>query len=199
MRFPLFFEGSLPSSGNSDPTRPRPSKLQAIWAIRDAIRPQLDRLFETHQALSGRSGASRAARHALIPPIMIDGHRFYALVRNRLKLKCGLKIDLLVNHEPATVVTQHGDLDNRLKTLFDGLRVPTSQQEIKGHTTPGALEKDQYICLLENDAVITGLHVDTMRNLGSPLDAGGDHVRLNIMVTIEPLEPIFENETFQGD
>ena len=199
MRFPLFFEGSLPSSGNSDPTRPRPSKLQAIWAIRDAIRPQLNRLFETHQALSRRSGASRAARHALIPPIMVDGHRFYALVRNRLKLKCRLTIDLLVNHEPATVVTQHGDLDNRLKTLFDGLRTPTSQQEIKGHVTPEALEKDEYICLLENDAVITGLHVETMRNLGSPLNASGDHVRLNMMVTIEPLEPIFENETFQGD
>jgi hypothetical protein len=52
---------------------------------------------------------------------------------------------------------------------------------------------------LENDAVITGLHVETMRNLGSPLNAGGDYVRLNIMVTIEPLEPTFENETFQGD
>ena len=97
------------------------------------------------------------------------------------------------------MVTQYGDLDNRLKTLFDGLRIPTSQQEIKGHITPEALAKDEYICLLENDAVITGLHVETMRNLGSPLNASGDHVRLNIMVTIEPLEPTFENETFQGD
>jgi hypothetical protein len=87
----------------------------------------------------------------------------------------------------------------RLRRYLMALEFQRVQQEIKGHITPEALEKDQYICLLENDAVITGLHVETMRNLGSPLNAGGDHVRLNIMVTIEPLEPTFENETFQGD
>jgi hypothetical protein len=62
MRFPLSFEGSLPSSGNEKGAPgqpPKPSKLKAIWDIRNAISPQLNGLYKTHKAFRGEDGASR--------------------------------------------------------------------------------------------------------------------------------------------
>jgi hypothetical protein len=166
MRFHLSYEGPLPSSGNDDAKRPRPAKLKAVWAIRDYIKLQLDVLFKTHSALQGRSAESRVLRHALIPPVIVGGHQFFPLAKSSFKVKCGLEITMLVNHDIASVLTQTGDLDNRLKTLFDGLRCPVGQQEIKGFR--GAKrEDDDYVCLLEDDALITSLKIEV---LGSRLN-----------------------------
>jgi hypothetical protein len=199
MRFHLAFEGALPSSGNVNSEHPKSSKLKAIWAIRDNVNLQLVHLVATHHAFSGRSGASRALMHALIPPIVVDGHAFCAIARARFKVRCGLKIDLLVNHEPGSVITKAGDLDNRLKTLIDGLRVPAGRQEIKTFTSSEKLAADKYVCLLEDDVLITSLQIAMARNLAFPQNAGQDHVKANIVVTIEPSERTFENEAFQND
>jgi hypothetical protein len=111
---------------------------------------------------------------------------------------CGLEITMLVNHDIASVLTPTGDLDNRLKTLFDGLRCPIGQQEIKGFRD-AAREDDDYLCLLEDDALITSLKIETLRDLLPPPTAGADHVRVSIMVTIEPAENIHVNRAFQDD
>jgi hypothetical protein len=74
----------------------RPPERTAVFGVVSIVAVMIVADNCRERALSGRSGASGAAYHALIPPIMVDGHRFYALV-----------------------VTQHGDLDNKLKTLFD--------------------------------------------------------------------------------
>ncbi len=199
MRFPLSFEGPLPSSGNDDPLRPKESKLKAVWAIRDYINPQLKKLFETHHALQGRTEESRVLMHALIPRIVVDGHLFFPLARSSFKLKCGLDITMLVNHDPASVVTRSGDLDNRLKTLFDGLRTPASHQEIKRFKDVGAPDADDYFCLLQDDGLITSLRIETLRNLAPSPTAGDDHVKINLMVTIEPAEHLHVNRAFRGD
>jgi hypothetical protein len=199
MKFQLSFEGPLPSSGNANDAYPRPAKLQAIWKIRDSINSQLLHLVETHPALSGRSSPSRALRHALIPPIVVDGFPFRALARAHFKVKCSLKIDLLVNHEPGSVITKRGDLDNRIKTLMDGLRVPASQQEIKNFASKDFLKQNDYVCLLEDDILVSALDVEMQRYLGPPMGAGEDHVRANIGVKIEPTEHTFNNEAFQND
>jgi hypothetical protein len=195
MRFALSFEGSLPSSGNDDQTKP-PSKLKQIWDIRDAISPQIEGLFKTHHALRGATGASRITKNIVNDPIIINGLQFLALIRPALKLKCGLEIQMLVNHDVASIVTKSGDLDNRLKTLFDGLRCPASQQEIKQHKLAGT---NPHYCLLEDDALITSLQIETLRNYGAPLASAIDHVRLNITVTVEPAEGDVANSPFRGD
>jgi hypothetical protein len=198
MRFALSYEGPLPSSGNDDAKWPRPAKLQAVWAVRDYIKPQLDLRFKTHSALQGRSAESRVLRHALIPPVVVDGHQFFPLAKSSFKVKCGLEITMLVNHDVASVLTQAGDLDNRLKTLFDGLRCPIGQQEMRGFKDAGR-EDDDYMCLLEDDALITSLKIETLRNLLAPSAAGADHVKASIMVTIDPAENIHVNRAFRDD
>jgi hypothetical protein len=194
MRFALSFEGALPSSGN-DRHPGKPSKLRQIWDIRDAISPQIEGLFKSHHALRGDTGATRLTRNILNDPIVIDGRRFFPLIRPALKLKCGLQIQMLLNHAVASVVTKSGDLDNRLKTLFDGLRCPAGSQEIKQYA---AADIARY-CLLEDDALITSLQVEALRNYAAPSVAAIDHVRLNITVTVEPAEGDVLNRPFLGD
>jgi Rhodopirellula transposase DDE domain len=87
-----------------------------------------------------------------------------AIARSALKLKCELCVNMLVNHSLGSLVTGIGDLDNRVKTLLDALRVPKDPQEFKNVTLAPGL----YPCLLEDDAMITALHITTDRYLACP-------------------------------
>ena len=167
-----------------------------MWGIRNAIHPQLARLRQTHKAFRGDNGASHFMLVRLNEPVVVGDQQFLPLVRPALMLKCGLRIEMLVNHEVASVLTKTGDLDNRLKTLFDGLRCPTGPQEVKQYKLA---DTGPYHCLLEDDALITSLQIETHRNFAAPTDAPLDHVRLNIMVTIEPAESDVVNRPFQSD
>jgi hypothetical protein len=86
-------------------------------------------------------------------------------------------------------------LDNRLKTLFDALRVPQNAQEIKGYMP----DIEEFCCLLENDIIISALQIESFRNTAVPPGAPQDHVRLNIIVRLEPLISDFVNEPFRHD
>jgi len=199
MRFALSFEGSLPSSGNEKNVPgqpPKPSKLKAVWDIRNAINPQFTRLRHVHKAFRGDDGASGMMLVRLNDPVVVGDQQFLPLVRPVLMLKCGLRIEMLVNHDVPSVLTKTGDLDNRLKTLLDGLRCPTGPQEVKRYKPANAAP---YYCLLEDDALITSLQIDTHRDLAASATAPADHVRLNIMVTVEPAESDVLNRPFQGD
>jgi len=61
------------------------------------------------------------------------------------------------------------------------------------------LEENEYICLLEDDVLITALQIEMARNLGVLPTLGEDHVKANIAVTIEPSESSVLNEAFQAD
>jgi hypothetical protein len=53
--------------------------------------------------------------------------------------------------------------------------------------------------VLEDDALITSLKIETVRNLSPPQAAVPDHVKLDIMVKIEPAVRLHVNKAFQGD
>ena len=58
-----------------------------------------------------------------------------------------------------------GDLDNRLKTLFDGLRRPISPNEIPAGAAPLDDEKP-FHCLLSDDALVSHVNVETRQISG---------------------------------
>jgi hypothetical protein len=95
--------------------------------------------------------------------------------------------------EPGSLVLQGGDIDGRLKTLFDALKVP-SEEEIKNHTP---IENPLY-CVMEQDALITGVNVRTDRLLTVP---NGDvhQVHLIIEVTIRVMRVSWDNLGFLGE
>jgi len=94
-------------------------------------------------------------------------------------LSCVLDILLLRREQPGRVIMQSGDIDNRIKTLFDGLRMPTNAEEA------GTISESQlpYFCLLESDTLIDEIRVSTDMLLLPPASPEEqNHVRVIIGV-----------------
>jgi hypothetical protein len=88
---------------------------------------------------------------------------FAPLVTKRLDVVCRLNIIFLRRQAPGQLLSEGGDIDNRLKTLLDALSVPPAAQERESFDVP-ALGEPLY-CLLQDDSLVTGLSVDTARLL----------------------------------
>lgn len=76
---------------------------------------------------------------------------------------CSLDILFLRKDVGGSVVSNGGDLDNRLKVLFDGLRMPSIDEV--GSTSDGG---NVIYCLTEDDALISDFSVKTDRLLSKP-------------------------------
>lgn len=214
MKFILTFDGDLPPNG----------AIEDKWAIRQAFHPQLEELWRIHPSLRSLKnnpilplGAFwHLERHHSVPAprakfeprhisnegsvdlctVITRGQRtFLPLVRENLLLKCGLKI-LFLRKEDAGRVYQGGDLDNRLKTLFDALSVPQANQIPQSERNN--LVDDPMYCLLEDDAFITSVSVETHRLL-SRSDASRYQVHLVVEVDVGVTQSKLYNTAFLGD
>lgn len=143
--------------------------------------------FDGDQPLS-RDIASLSARHGLY------GWNFVPLVTQDLNLLCGLDI-LFLRPDPPGAVLRSGDIDNRLKTLFDALRIPEAGERYQ-EKVPDAGEQP-FFCLLEDDKLITKVSVETNQLLQfvSPRREVNE-VRLVITVTLRPYELHLGNMQF---
>ena len=118
------------------------------------------------------------------------------LVRSTLGLSCALDILFLRQEEPGKLVLQSGDIDGRMKCLFDALRMPTRAEEDAGGITPAA---NPLQCLLESDSLITDFSIRTGRLLGVPPQKRSNRVHLIIDVMIKVLRFTIWNQCLIGD
>lgn len=93
-------------------------------------------------------------------PLKQNGSIHIPLVRKSLYLNCSLDVLFLRQEDPGELVLQGGDLDNRIKTLFDALTVPKPENE---RQCPQAQETT--CSLLESDTLISSFNVTTGRLL----------------------------------
>lgn len=114
---------------------------------------------------------------------------FAPLVCSKLHLVAKLTITVLRPEPPGTIVTQAGDIDNRLKTLLDALKMP-SAAELPSGAEPKA-DESPFFCLLEDDSLITKLSVETDRLLDS--NAPPSEVVLLLHVETSKLVTIYKN------
>lgn len=207
MKFILRYEGDLRS--NDD--------FRRKWIIRNQFHPQLEELWEVNPSLQTvkkrrylptggwwvveghhslpeqvRDSTPQADTLDLCAPIVVGNRRFIPLVRDTLALQCGLKV-LFLRKEPPGRVYQGGDLDNRLKTLFDALSVPNKDQVVDEGNDDFPIH-----CLLEDDRLITRVDVDTQRLL-SAQTASKHYVHLVIEVDIRVSQSRAYNQPFLGD
>jgi len=117
------------------------------------------------------------------------GFHFVPLVSKEFNLVCHLQIALLRKEEPGNVLQTGGDIDNRLKTLFDSLSVPAHENQIQ-NLAPAAGE-DPFYCLLEDDSLVSGVEINTERLL-EPL-ANPQDVRLTITAIVRPTKVTIES------
>jgi hypothetical protein len=213
MRFYLVYSGPLSGSGN----KPKPDEVRTI---RDQFHPQIELLWKTHPALKRLRWTARVAEDPaqfmgcvespfeydgepthppqkgfidLSAPISEGGKTYIPLVRKSLDLNCHLDILFLRQEDPGSLVLQGGDVDNRIKTLFDALRKPDTDVVQK---YPQA--QDPLYCLMESDTLISGFEVSTGRLL-MPQTLKPNEVHLVIKVTVRVLKLGSWNVCLMGD
>ena len=85
-----------------------------------------------------------------------SGFNFVPLVTSDIALRCRLDV-LLLRPDEKKYIFEQGDIDGHLKTLFDALRIPKDAQEV-GNARPEG-DENPFFCLLENDNLISEVHV----------------------------------------
>ena len=143
MEFRLIYEGPLHGQG---------AKSGHKWEIRRALHPQLQRLWRERPL---KDAASSLLAHPALPdkPSVIvekGGLLFAPLVTQRLDLYAELSVLLFRQQPRGTLITDGGDIDNRLKTLLDGLRVPHGSMEGRTELPPQP-DPTPFFCLLEDE------------------------------------------------
>ncbi len=89
-----------------------------------------------------------------------SGFNFVPLVNQKFKLVAEIKLILLRPEPPGFIITNGGDIDNRLKTLFDALKMPKDINELPKNDRPRP-DENPFFCLLEDDKLITKVSIET--------------------------------------
>ena len=79
------------------------------------------------------------------------------IVLEDMDVACGLDILFLRPHQSGKALIQSGDLDNRLKTLFDALRMPKVGESLDSPQE----HEDSFFCLLQDDSLIDRVSITT--------------------------------------
>ncbi|HVP49201.1 MAG TPA: hypothetical protein VMT32_21560 [Bryobacteraceae bacterium] len=181
MEFRLLYKGSLPS--NARPTvkheirKQFHKQLVQYWKEH----PHLKMLMGSGNVFGAQFGDPENAVTKLGKKFNRASHDFIPLVREQEETYCTLDILFLRRDTPGRIITSGGDLDNRLKTLFDALKVPEGTSGLPAAPEPGF---NPIFCLLEDDKQITSLHVTTDRLLTPTEEQEQSHVFLVIHVHV---------------
>ena len=177
MEFTLYYRGPLKSNGGRDEKH----------RLRQYFHKQLKKLWN-QLPLSEQSYLLYDPGPYAVSAIKgVGAFRFASLVNKSLHLIAELRITLLQPGQPGFI--KGGDVDNRLKTLFDALRVP-EESELPNNVQPGP-EENPFFCLLEDDKLITSISVATDRLLDP--SANEDEVVLLLHVQTKVTKATNEN------
>jgi hypothetical protein len=206
MRFRLTYEGELYASGRDPEGGQRVPMAEHKQRIRKQFHGQLKQFWQNNKFL--RDHQVKPIEFNLTPAQMVqfigslggphqekvpmaeyiaskyqrNGYRFVPLVREDISILCSLDILFLRRDFPLGVISA-GDLDNRVKTLIDALRIPKNANELRGNETPAEGE-DPFFCLLEDDDLVTALRVETDMLLDPPKNEGTDAARSEVKLVI---------------
>lgn len=173
VNFRLTYKGPLKAASQSDTRR------LDKHAIRCALSRQLDQLFKL-KSQEFLDVDCPGWEH--MPTVDRGDFFFLSLVRQKLNLVCDLDILFLRRDEPGSLIRSGGDLDNRIKVLFDALRVP-SEDEVRG-LKPTDPTDSLLLCLTEDDKLITGFRITTDRLL-EPAESEAQQNEVHLIINVE--------------
>lgn len=160
MRFSLYYRGPIKSNGGSKDKH----------LLRKRFHPQLKMLWN-QEPLSHFTGFYESSNAENSIARRIGKFNFVPLICQAFHLVTSIHITLLRPEPPGSIVTQGGDIDNRLKTLLDSLKIPSEPNAIHPDEKPDSGE-DIFYCLLEDDNLITELSVNTKQLLEPNCERG---------------------------
>ena len=157
MQFTLHYRGPLKSNGTSADKhtirRHFHGQLKQVWGHLPL--KAFPELLTPPDPVGNKGVSVLCERHGFV---------FASLVSSKVHLVAELDIRILWPQELGAIISSGGDLDNRLKTLLDSLKVPSEPSALPPGTKPGEGE-EPFFCLLEDDSLITKLTVEADRLL----------------------------------
>lgn len=145
VRFRLTYEGELKATGNR-------SNPRHAHEIRRVFHGQLRQFWLTHPYLkealwshpqTGFHKPHKPLRHHLAEQHQRHDHyNFVPLVTEELSLACGLDILFMRPSMPGAIM-KSGDIDGRMKTIFDALKMPKCKSWLGGYATSNAYTENR--------------------------------------------------------
>ena len=187
MKFKLLYYGDIL-------TNPK-KRAQHIADIRMQFHPQLKKLITLKPWDNLTKFMMPDATKSPISTRHIGGIDWNPIITPKLKLIAELDIQML---HPEIIGVPRSDIDNRIKTLFDGLRCPQNEHEI-GQNVPR--DAGPIYTLLDDDHLITKISVNTSHLLGTDMFSGNipktpDSIFMMIDVNVRVAEGTLENLPF---
>ena len=168
MRFRLLFSGEIKAHRELDIKPPHKHDIRAY------LSPQLERLWKTKAGLQRYASVigakARGERGEQYPEgslyceenrlagleYLADlnkklNTRFIPLIVPTFCLRCRIDVLFLRPEDTPNHILQSGDLDNRIKTLFDAMRIPQNHEVVDDGKT--------HFVLLQDDSLISELSV----------------------------------------
>lgn len=187
VEFRLVYDGRLPSQSRKD------TRVSEKHEIRKIFHKQLKALWAEHPGLSRfKTVGGEFARYET------QGFSFAPLISEEVGgAFAQLDILFLRRNHPGGIVSQ-GDIDNRVKVLFDALRIPKKAGELESDAKPEEGE-DPFLCLLDDDSLITSVNITTDRLL-TPFTGNHKHPLNDTLLVIHVKTGVFSwrnhSETF---
>ena len=188
MQFRLVYQGNLPSAGRSE------SRIKEKHAIRKVLHKQLVQLWRCQPILSRYLSEDSPNDRSLLIDYKFEryGFKFLPLIQDYFgSLACTLDILFLRRDLPGDLIKYGGDIDNRIKVLFDALRMPQESHELDGQK-PGE-DENPFFCLLQDDRQITEVNINTDRLL-TPQTTGENINDVHLIIHVKTLS--LDGETF---
>jgi hypothetical protein len=187
MKFKLLYFGELL-------TNPK-KRAQHIADIRMQFHPQLKKLVEHTPWKNLQKYMLPAPTKSPISTRHIGGIDWNPIITSNLKLLAELEIQLL---HPEITGVAHSDIDNRVKTLLDGLRSPQNEHEV-GDNTPSDI--GPIYTLLDDDHLVTKVSINTSHLLCDSIfkdhkSINENNIFLMIDVNVRVEEGTLENLPF---
>jgi hypothetical protein len=180
----LHYRGALRAGGGTahkhDLRRIFHGQIKTLWGQRP--------LSEHPELLQPRG---REGDYSLLRPL--GGFTFVPLVTAEMNVVAELAVIILRPEPPGGLITQGGDIDNRLKTLFDALTMPRHLNAVPEGAAPQP-EETPFFCLLEDDNLVIAVAVRTEQLLEPAVDPS--LVDVSIYVRTRVTRPTMGNGSF---
>ena len=145
MHITLTYRGPIPGNAR---------KKQDVWRLREAFHHQLAKIRNTEQfnyVDSYLATATHQRRGDLRR--RIGGKFFNPFITDLFKTRCSLYIRVFRGMRQFNPVLGNVDLDNRVKTIIDGLRAPSQQGEMI------EIERETTYVLIDDDSIVDGITI----------------------------------------
>jgi hypothetical protein len=121
----------------------------------------------------------------------VGQYYFAPLIGSYFHLVASLEIVTLRPEPEGRIFVRSGDIDNRLKTLLDALKVPNETAALPDNVPPSS-DETPFFCLLEDDSLITNVDIQTAHWL-EPDVQDSDEVVLLLRVRTKPTRVTWGN------